>query len=136
MSAHWVNQPPPPGASALTVQVATRAGRQVITGLTILGDQLTVDTFRRVSLARIEAELNRGPVDPGERSKLHRPDGSDSQTFYRLVARAYGEYSTGSKAPVKAIAEEADVPVTTAHRWVREARRRGYLPPARKGAAG
>ena len=29
-----------------------------------------------------------------------------------------------------------DVPVTTAHRWVKEARRRGFLPPGRKGRRG
>jgi len=28
------------------------------------------------------------------------------------------------------------VPVTTAHRWVKEARRRGFLPPGQKGRRG
>jgi hypothetical protein len=70
------------------------------------------------------------------RGKLRRPDGSDPEAFYRLVASAYGAYSTQTNAPAVAIAEEANVPVTTVHRWVREARRRGFLPPGRKGRAG
>ncbi len=34
------------------------------------------------------------------------------------------------------LAKEADVPVGTVHRWILEARRRGFLPPARQGRAG
>lgn len=52
------------------------------------------------------------------------------------LSRAYGEYVAESNAPAKEIAGEAGVPVTTVHRWIREARRRGFLPPARKGRAG
>jgi transposase len=43
----------------------------------------------------------------------------------------------GRLAPAQTIAEANGVPVTTVHRWIREARRRGSLPPARgKGQAG
>ena len=34
------------------------------------------------------------------------------------------------------LARTHGVPVTTAHRWVKEARRRGFLPPGSPGKAG
>lgn len=68
--------------------------------------------------------------------KLTRPDGSDPEKFYRQVALAYRQYAIETKAPARAIADEAQVPVTTVHRWIREARQRGFLPPGRKGRAG
>lgn len=71
-----------------------------------------------------------------KREPLRRPDGRDPGGFYRLVARAYLDYAAESSKPAKAVAEEARVPVTTAHRWVREARIRGFLPPGRKGRVG
>lgn len=71
-----------------------------------------------------------------QRKRLTRPDGADPDEFYPLVARAYFEYAPKTRAPAKEIAAEAGVPVATAHRWIREARRRGFLPPARKGKAG
>lgn len=67
------------------------------------------------------------------RPALTRPDGSDPDGFYRAVAGAYREYAGQTKAAGARIADEANVPVTTAHRWVREARRRGFLPPGRQG---
>lgn len=75
------------------------------------------------------------PSDDSERQReaLQRPDGTGPEAFYELVSQAYLEYAAESKAPARGIAEEAQVPTTTAHRWVREARRRGYLPEGRKG---
>jgi hypothetical protein len=60
------------------------------------------------------------------------PDG-----FYDDVAAAYRRAVSRRKAPAQMIAEANDVPVTTVHRWIREARRRGSLAPSRgKGQAG
>lgn len=70
------------------------------------------------------------------RAPLSRPDGSDPDTFYGRVAEAYAAAVVETSAPAKAIALEAGVPVPTAHRWIFEARRRGFLCPARKGRAG
>lgn len=67
------------------------------------------------------------------RPRLARPDGADPETFYAAVAEAYREYAAETRAAAARIADEAAVPVTTAHRWVREARRRGHLPAGRKG---
>jgi hypothetical protein len=71
-----------------------------------------------------------------ERPRLARPDGTDPDSFYALVADAYREYAPQTRAPAVKIAEEAAVPVGTAHGWIREARRRGKLPRGRKGKAG
>jgi hypothetical protein len=75
------------------------------------------------------------PKEP-DRPRLTRPDGASPHEFYPRVAAAYREYAQLTRAPAKEMAAEAGIPVTTAHRWIREARRRGFLPPARKGKAG
>lgn len=67
---------------------------------------------------------------------ITRPDGSDPEGFYRHLAMRYRIYAVETKAPARAIADEAQVPVTTVHRWIREARQRGFLPPGRKGRVG
>jgi len=60
-----------------------------------------------------------------------RPD-----IFYREVADVYLEYAQASPRPACDLAERHSVPVSTAHRWVKEARRRGFLPPGRPGKSG
>lgn len=71
-----------------------------------------------------------------ERPRLTRPDGTDPENFYALVAAAYREYAPHTRAPAVKIAEEANVPVGTVRGWIREARRRGKLPQGRKGRVG
>lgn len=85
---------------------------------------------------RVDAQIasNREALELPPR--LGRPDGSDPEAFYRRVAEAYSHYAEQTKAPAKAIADEAEVPVTTVHRWIREARQRGFLPQGRRGKAG
>lgn len=70
------------------------------------------------------------------REPLTRPDGTDPNLFYRSVAEAYTDVLRRTSAIAPVLAEEAGVPVATVHRWIGEARRRGFLPPARKGRAG
>jgi hypothetical protein len=60
-----------------------------------------------------------------------RPD-----VFYRDVADVYLELAQASHRPASEIAAQHGVPVSTAHRWVKEARRRGFLPPGRPGKTG
>ncbi len=64
------------------------------------------------------------------------PDGRLSDDFLRDLASLYLAAVEAKKAPAPVIAEAVNVPVRTVHRWVAEARRRGFLPPARKGRAG
>lgn len=68
---------------------------------------------------------------PVTRGRRRHPDG-----FYREVARAYHDLALGSSRPAAELAEANGVPRTTAHRWIKEARRRGYLPPGRPGKTG
>jgi hypothetical protein len=74
-----------------------------------------------------------GWVEP---TRLGRPDGSDPDAFYRNVAAAYNAAVAESSKVAPRLAEKAGVPVPTVHRWISEARRRGFLPPARRGKAG
>ena len=71
---------------------------------------------------------NQGP--DGARSR-GRPD-----VFYREVADVYLDLAQASHRPASDIAAQHGVPVSTAHRWVKEARRRGFLPPGRPGKTG
>ncbi|WP_433053405.1 hypothetical protein [Dactylosporangium sp. CS-033363] len=69
---------------------------------------------------------------PAESVRLRgRPD-----IFYRQVADVYLEYAAASPRPACDLADRHGVPVSTAHRWVKEARRRGFLPPGRPGKSG
>jgi hypothetical protein len=57
-------------------------------------------------------------------------------SFYQEVARDYLEAASVSARPAVNLAKGAGVPVTTVHGWVKEARRRGFLPPGQKGRRG
>ncbi|MBY8879759.1 hypothetical protein [Actinacidiphila acidipaludis] len=64
------------------------------------------------------------------------PAGRITPEFLEDLAEAYRYFTGANKSPAPAIAEVADVPVRTVHRWIYEARKRGVLPPARTGRAG
>jgi hypothetical protein len=70
--------------------------------------------------------------------RLRVPKGAKkSDAFYSRVASAYSsEVSRGNRKPAVAIAEANGVPVTTVHRWIKEARRRGVLAKGEQGKAG
>jgi hypothetical protein len=52
-----------------------------------------------------------------------------SDDFYRRIADSYETIqAAGERYPVKTIAELNNVVISTASRWITEARRRGYLP--------
>jgi hypothetical protein len=68
-----------------------------------------------------------GPVPRGR----PKPDG-----FYRRVADAYLGLAVQSNRPAATIAAVNGVPVSSVHGWVKEARRRGFLPPGQKGRRG
>ncbi|MGH3872064.1 MAG: hypothetical protein ACRDSR_11220 [Pseudonocardiaceae bacterium] len=89
------------------------------------------------TLAQLRARTpDRGAPARPPRSRLTRPEVTGPDEFYVSVAAAYAEHAPRTRAPAKKIASEAGVPITTAHRWIREARRRGFLPPAQRGKAG
>lgn len=80
-----------------------------------------------------EEELRR--LTPVRRPTSYADEGGEDAFYAHLVAR-YLTVMLRTSKPAVQMAEESGVPVTTVHRWVREARRRGALPPARPGAAG
>jgi hypothetical protein len=92
-------------------------------------DQLLLDAAHRKA-----EEADRKARQPHE--PLTRPNGSNPDAFYQQVAEAYRDVVQITPKVAKALADEANVPVGTVHRWVLEARRRGFLPPARQGRAG
>jgi hypothetical protein len=68
------------------------------------------------------------------RKKLRRPAQRRlDDDFFRQVAFAYREAVERGLNPGKTIAEDADVPYTTASRWIAQARERRYLGKARQG---
>jgi hypothetical protein len=127
--------------------------------------RITAATLRSVPIGRIEATINGVPLllaiareaadkpdsvleeltsatvelepvfEEAVAEPLKRPDRTDPETFYAAVADRYRNLVRGSAKPAVLMAEEADVPVATARRWINEARRRGLLPPGRQGRA-
>ena len=87
---------------------------------------------RRTARIRHDGQAGRSHAEglPGQGGR-GRGDG-----FYREVAGAYRSLAQSSARPAAELAEANGVPVTTAHRWVKEARRRGFLPPGRPGKTG
>jgi hypothetical protein len=89
------------------------------------------DAFRQESNRYIMAKARRK-----HRKPLTRPDGTNPDAFYQQVADAYRDVVQKNRKVAIVLAEEANVPVGTVHRWILEARRRGFLPSARQGRAG
>jgi hypothetical protein len=86
----------------------------------------TPEWFR--DLARRRYSMKRGLRPP---AKKPYPD-----KFYRDVADSYLACLEAATKPAPTLARFWDVPITSVHGWVKEARRRGFLPPGRKGKAG
>jgi hypothetical protein len=74
---------------------------------------------------------------PERRLRAKVPPGSrKSDAFYQRVAASYSARAARTSRPAVEMANDNGVPVTTVHRWVKEARRRGFLPPGQKGRRG
>ncbi len=97
------------------------------TGLVALADaELQAQVAGLVELAGV-VDGRLGPVPRGR----GKPD-----AFYRRVADAYLGLAVESNRPAATIAAVNRVPVSSVHGWVKEARRRGFLPPGQKGRRG
>lgn len=135
----------------IQVRVARRAGRFVVIGVELEAG-LDAETWRQIPIGRIDTALNCSPVAlaavgaPGQAgSSMLRPKmkirippaGQRGDGFYRSVAELYRWCAgNGVPNPAERIATANDVPATRVHGWIRDARRRGMLPPARKGKIG
>jgi hypothetical protein len=115
------------------------SGRWVLTGLLLLEDALTADRLRRVPVVELENRWSehhdRGAVEAELEAlpALRRTDDMSPEDFSRLVADHYRIWARFSPHPASAIADEWAVKVPTVHTWIREARLRGFLPPAQRG---
>jgi hypothetical protein len=81
---------------------------------------------------------NADPERPPTFFFMDIPRGPGLNAFYEAVAAAYRWLVVikGSRRPALDLAEKNGVPVTTVHRWIAEARRRGVLEPGVRGRAG
>ena len=76
---------------------------------------------------------------PTRRKSLRLPIPTSKRfpdAFYERLAVLYIEAAEHGDSPVADLAEANDRPYKTVAAWVREARRRGKLPPGRAGKAG
>ena len=141
----WVDDPPV--AVPVYVQLDQHGdGRLHVIALHVEG-VLSAEVLRGIPVGRIEALANAllhpHAADQGWRAEARLPERLVDETtwrrsddFYAAVASTYRHLVAASARPVAEIAEANDVPRTTAHRWVKEARRRGMLAPGRPGKAG
>jgi hypothetical protein len=122
----------------------SESGRWVLSGLVLLGDGIKGETLRKVPVAVMENSHNltesrhTGELKDAlaELPPLRREPGMTPEQFSQLVARHYSLWAKAVPNPVAAIAAEWGIKPPTVHTWIREARLRGFIPPARKGRAG
>lgn len=141
----WVDDPP------LVVPVYVQLdeqddGRFHVVAMHVEG-VLSAEVLRAIPVGRIEALANAlhhpHSAEQGWRADARLPDDlieeptwRRSDGFYAAVASTYRHLVSATPRPVVELAEANGVPRTTAHRWVKEARRRGMLAPGRPGKAG
>jgi hypothetical protein len=64
------------------------------------------------------------------------PKGKKPDRFYKEAAELYTELAAESRRPAADLAKRCGVATQTVHRWIAEARKRGYLLPADRGRRG
>lgn len=147
-------------AGVLVVDVVVEDGRPVAESVAVRrhpgGPSVTAESLRRIALGR----YLRASAAVAAMSGSQNADGSitlepvdasvDADALVDADRRAAGRgrrreitaahlievarvYQAGQPRPTTAVAEAWNVSVPTASRWVREARRRGHLPPYRRG---
>jgi hypothetical protein len=81
-----------------------------------------------VKVETVRARATVGPIRVRVTAKGHKkPD-----EFYEAVARDYSGLAQSSSRPATELAKINGVPQSTAHRWIREARRRGLMPKGKE----
>ncbi|WP_433369055.1 hypothetical protein ACQPZX_42740 [Actinoplanes sp. CA-142083] len=116
-------------------------GRWVLAGMLLIDSAITAEMLRAVPVAAVENDRNDQFAESAREelaklTPLQDADRSDPEAFSQLVAAHYKLWARAVPYPVANIAAAAGVKAPTVHTWVREARLRGLLPPARRGKAG
>jgi hypothetical protein len=142
------------GVSSLTVRFGeTPQGRLRIQSLDVAHPEgVTGSLLRRLPLEQIESMhksfqgyLRRSASWYGKDSakalaelrRLLGPGLRGSDAVYKAVADVYRiDVRNGVRNPALAISAATAVPPATVRGWIHRARLLGYLPPARRGAAG
>ena len=141
----------------IDLRVECRDGRLVVTELH-LADGIDAESLRRIPIGTIDTAINYSPTITDafmgasavqwedtshslQRPRMRLKDvpaaGARGDGFYRSVGELYRWcIGNGVRNPARAIADANAVPVTTVHGWIRDARRRNFLPPARRGKVG
>ena len=141
----WAGEPTHLGTIRVRAQQQSD-GRWHLTALSLEG-AVSAEALRAVPVGRIEAAINsqmHAPSPATSRPRTARvPDRLRSNAvsgypdaFYEAVASIYRRLVATSSSPVADLADANSVPLSTAQRWVKEARRRALLPPGRPGKAG
>lgn len=144
----WVERPTRRSAPSIRVRVGEGGdGRLHIVDLRVEG-VVSAEVLRSIPVGRIEAAANAQLHSSARTGPPRRPSAKISSrlrtnavrgypdAFYDAVASAYRHLAASSPRPVAELADANDVPITTAQRWIKEARRRGLLAPGRPGKAG
>jgi transposase-like protein len=121
-------------------QVERTEERTRVTGVLLLGDQVTGADLRKVPVGAIENAANLGVEraedatreELGKLPPLQRTEGQTGEEWSQLVAQHYTAWAKIVPHPAAAIAAEWNVNRQTVNSWVREARLRRYLPPPRR----
>jgi hypothetical protein len=116
-------------------------GRWIVAGLMVLAeDALSADRLREIPIDAIENSRNLSDkasegfqAELAKLPPLKRTPDMEPEEFSRLVAEHYKTWARYVPHPAGAMAAEWKVKDPTMHTWIREARLRGFLPPARRG---
>ncbi|GGR78477.1 hypothetical protein GCM10010169_23320 [Micromonospora fulviviridis] len=129
-----------PGAAMFAQTKQSESGRWVLTGLLLLGEAITAEQLRKVPVSALENSTNLSAGDAFDQMRAEldklpplRRDDMAPEDFSRLVAEHFKVWARYVPHPAAAMAAEWKVKPPTVHTWIREARLRGHLPPARRG---
>lgn len=136
-NVEWREQAPVDGATLFAAFRQAESGRYVLAGVMLCADKVTGEMLRRIPVAMIENARNADGLPPALDGlpPLRRQPGMDQQKFSELVAAHHRAWAAITPHPVARMAEAASVKPPTMHTWVREARLRGLLGPARRKKA-
>ncbi|MFB6392690.1 hypothetical protein [Polymorphospora lycopeni] len=129
---------------ALWTQLDNIDGRLTVTGVLMLGKaSVSGADLRKVPIGAIESAANLGVERGAERARAElaklpplQRSGQSQEEWSKLVAQHFTAWAKATPHPAAAMAAEWKVNRQTVNAWIREARLRGLLPPARRGKAG
>lgn len=129
-----------PGAALFARFTESETGRQVLSGVMLLGAAITADMLRKVPVSALENSTNLTRTDKQLKTELAKlpplaRGNLAPEEFSKLVAEHYKVWARAVPHPAAAMAAQAEVKPPTMHTWIREARLRGFLPPAKRGKA-